>query len=430
MPLINSIIKAVMKQQMDNYIIIEESDGTQYMFNLDSPHPFIENETLEIRVDGLHRNYDLGGGLDTLLGTVLASYMDIPSLCKTPFVLCDEKRWNPVDQYGKKAAEHFFPYHQKGTYHYIEIKYPDDYLDGIEEHLDRCSAFRDSDQYDEMAQEASIILSKKPNSLESYTTMSILFMEKSQFEKAEKYLQTALKILESILPSDDVPYILKANSLPNRTYLKLLMIYIHLLMQQNLIDRTVDLAWKAYSLEPYDQIGIRFYINERTGANFPEMDRDQHKNVAVEPYRHILKYSIPIRDRYNPNGKQHYQTWLDWSPYYRSALITDAHAGYEEIQKMSRQEFINHLHLHELAETSIAENMPDIRLMLARMLASGVPRHEAIHEIGFALMENYRRSHHHDESCPECGHDSCDHDECDHDNCHHNDTSSNDGIND
>ena len=62
------------------------------------------------------------------------------------------------------------------------------------------------------------------------------------------------------------------------------------------------------------------------------------------------------------------------------------------MRKKDPKEVQTHIQIHELIETALAANdPPGVRLQLARMVGSGMSRHEALHNLGIELYRGLQK---------------------------------------
>ncbi|MBN1550069.1 hypothetical protein JW979_01320, partial [bacterium] len=142
---------------------------------------------------------------------------------------------------------------------------------------------------------------------------------------------------------------------------------------------------RCYVLDPTDTLGIRFSIHNITNENVPELNKINEPEI--DPYLHYMKYNIPIRDAYDPNIKLNYKEWIDKGKNYQFILIAEAHNNDTSLMGMKADDIHLHFLQHQMVETALALNDPkELRLDLARLVASGMTRHDAIHYLGRQFM--------------------------------------------
>ncbi len=388
MPLINSIVKTVLKQQLKGKLLIEEADGSRYEYDPGPDHIFIEGETLEIRVDGLTKNLELDG-TDTLMGVVVNSTLDPENAVKSPFEAIQTGDWNPVELFGERAAESLFPVHTGKTYREIRFRMPEMPDEAYREHHNRVGDLFNEHRLDEAILEISWILCRYPWMLDCYHILGNLSMEHKRFVEAEKYFTLGISIAEMSLPGEDTPFILSGRFMENSFYLALIqsMGDMNILMEKQ--DVALEYYRKCLRIDPQDYIGTRFLLKEITGDTFPATG-EHYKLSHIEPYAFINEYEVPIRDTYDPMSKPNANQWSEMSELYRRIIIGRAHEDIFDLDKMSDDDMEFHCNIHVMAETALVNNVPkDSRLLLARYMAGDHDRHEAVHLLGRDLVQAF-----------------------------------------
>jgi hypothetical protein len=85
---------------------------------------------------------------------------------------------------------------------------------------------------------------------------------------------------------------------------------------------------------------------------------------------------------YDPSAAPEAAAWLALPEAERHKLVVKHH----KTAKIEVRNVNGHATAHALVETQLAEGLPAARAALARLLAGGVGRHEAVHALGSVLM--------------------------------------------
>ena len=117
MPLVNSILKTVVRREPSKgRLIIEDlSDQSQYEIPVDSDHQYIPGEILHIRVESFEKNMVIGES-DKLAGPVVHAEIEPGQYVDDRLNIKAKSTWDPVEIYGEQAARHFFPNHSSKKY--------------------------------------------------------------------------------------------------------------------------------------------------------------------------------------------------------------------------------------------------------------------------------------------------------------------------
>ncbi len=384
MPLIDTVIEVTVKQRTESHLIVREKDATEYMFD-PGRGEYIENETLHIRVAGLDRN--LGSGKpDELLGVVVASELKLPDGFRMPVDLIESGTFDPIHQYGPTAAKDFFPEHFEGKWRCLTFSFNTPISEEDVNKINSASDKLDGGDHQEAMEMISEVLGRIPWMIDLYHVMGALAVSHNHPGLAEKYYTMGIKVAETVLPETD-DFILDYREPGNGFYLSLMHSLADQLVRTGNRDKALELYRKCYRLMPQDPGGVRIALQELTGKAYPQMD-EKGREFYVDPYLHYARYKdIPIRDGYDPSTKPDFTQWLKWDESYRRLLIYNAHISWFASQKLSEKEMFMHLLMHDMVESSLARNdPPDLRLHLARMVANGASRHDALHSIGEAII--------------------------------------------
>ncbi|GEM_PF-6017479 len=419
MPLIDSIIKTIVRERQPEYLIVQEpGGGDRYRFTLEQAFLYIENEILEIRVTGLNRSVEIGKPTE-LLGVVVGSELNPQLAGIPPLEVKPDGEWDPVKTYGPDVARQFFPQHCDKPYPklLLQLEVSKEFLEEYENMLreqQTASTNPDSTKTEAMITRFSRILEMHPNHLTPYIRMGTLFADHKMYPIAMKYFELLRRIAEMSLPPDSDDFVLTNESQDNMNYLDALAMNATFLMAMDQKEEAIALFKRYFKHAPMDYHGVRFRLKELTGEEYPFTDP---KNpVNLEPYEQLDTITVPLNDVYYPDTRPDPQKWLRFHPNYKALMIVASHPPIDK--SVSYQEISRHIEAHILAEDAIADDSPQgTRLLVARYIASGVSRHEAIHMIGMKLLEAIRKmnseiegedesSHEHVHG-PDCG---CDHD--------------------
>jgi hypothetical protein len=88
--------------------------------------------------------------------------------------------------------------------------------------------------------------------------------------------------------------------------------------------------------------------------------------------------------RYDPNLAPDAASWLGLDEEERLDLIR----GYHRLNRIKLPSLDAHAIAHLIVENQLAEELPPALNALARLLAGGLERHDAVHAIGAVLMDH------------------------------------------
>jgi hypothetical protein len=86
---------------------------------------------------------------------------------------------------------------------------------------------------------------------------------------------------------------------------------------------------------------------------------------------------------YDPNEKPNAEEWLAIDDSERIALVAEYHKR-NKLKAMNKK---MHASIQAIVENQIAEGIPQVTETLARLMAEGLGRHEALHAIGDVLAD-------------------------------------------
>lgn len=411
MPLIDSVIQTVVRERGNDFLIVQELKGEdRYRFQSKEALAYIENEILDIRVTGLNRTVEIGR-LSELLGVVVSSEISPDKLNIPPIRIEEDGIWDPTTQYGPATAAHFFPSHIGKKVRRIAFRF-----EASPEFLNEYQTFTDLANLPE-SERAQVenpfapigrMIQLQPNHLHPYNALGRIFIEIKAGNIALKYYEMSRKIGEMSLPPDSEDYILSDDDWDNRLYLDALIANGDLLGLMGRKDEAIELYRRYFKHTPTDFHGARFRLKELTKEDFPLSGPKDPPNI--EPYDHLKSFSVPLHDRYYPDAKPSEEQWLRWHPNYKAMMIMAAH---EQPSKDDDLEQVSmHIQLHLIGEDALASNSPEgVRLYMARLVASGLSRHEALHHVGKMVYDEMRKQYqkdHEHEHGPGCG---CEHDD-------------------
>jgi tetratricopeptide (TPR) repeat protein len=96
--------------------------------------------------------------------------------------------------------------------------------------------------------------------------------------------------------------------------------------------------------------------------------------------------AVAMNPEYDPYNPIDAEEWLALSELERTDLVSEYHlASGIEVPSLEA-----HASFHVVVENQIAEDVPEVRTTLARLMKEGLDRHDAIHAIGTVLADNIR----------------------------------------
>jgi tetratricopeptide (TPR) repeat protein len=384
MPLIDTVIELTVKKREKDVLLVAEKDGTEYLFN-PGQGDYIENETLSVRVTGLDRNLELGKK-DVLLGVVVAAELKVTEAIRFPADMMETGTWDPAWQYGPTAAKDFFPDHYNRKWRVLVFTFPSTVPEEDIKTIQTASERLQEGRLDEGKEMISSVLGKIPWLLDLYHVMGVLSLNGRKPETAWKYFQMGIVLAESVLPDTD-DFVLDYMDSRNGFYMSHLHSLADLSVRMGQKEEAVELYGKIYRLMPYDPGCAREQLRLLTGKSYPQTG-EAFEGLPVDPYRQFDDYpDFPLHDSYDPESRTDYVKWLRWEESYRHLLILNAHLNWFAANKFSEKNVIQHILLHDIAETTLArEEHPEMRLNMARSIAQGTSRHEIIHQLGQAVF--------------------------------------------
>jgi tetratricopeptide (TPR) repeat protein len=391
MPLINSLVKARVRQRFKDHLLIEDRETSDsYEYSSADRNLYVEGEILHIRVEGLDRNLEVGR-FDLLAGPVVESELDPVQFLEKPLEWKDRGVWNPVYLYGEKAAEDLFPSHNnQSSFRICEVLHP--VISDPEDwkSLDEARKKMLENDFEGSRLLLSGLLNKSLGHLECLRLLAFMHLQRAELEVAEKYLKSGLSIVESKLPGDPAEYILPGNLMGNFIYLSFLQGSAFAWEHRKDKEKALEYYRKCYMCDPMDHLAARFAIHRLTGEPMPLLE--QTETPGIDPYTMIDKYEIPIHDSYDPNVKVNPEEWLNWPESYRYILILQAHRMDPIFQSKNPDTIQTHMALHHVAENALALNdPPKVRLDAARLIGSGMTRQDVIHFLGQQLLAQTRQ---------------------------------------
>ncbi|MBN1357103.1 hypothetical protein JXA40_12645 [bacterium] len=392
MPLINSVVKSAVRQKHPDHIIIEDLETNEkFEYHAESADQYVESEILQIRVEGLERNFEIHRK-DRLKGPVIDSELNPLISTGLSFRLKEWNSWNPEHLYGQPAARDFFPHHMDvKCFRSFEILAPKLAETKHHQMLDTARKHLLDHDIDKSRYILSQLLSEVPGHLESIRLLGFMHLQKSQLDVAEKYFRTGMNLLEPSLTADSKPFILPGNRIGNYFYLSFLLGTAFFHEHRDNSEKALEYYWKCYRLDPLDHLAARHAIYRISNQPMPFVGK-KHSG-AVDPYAFIDKYDIPIHDVYDPSLRINPDQWLDWPESYRYILILKSHTRDPGFRDRDPDTIHGHMAIHYLAETALALNdPPQIRLEVARLIAGGMSRQETIHFLGEQLLKGMQSS--------------------------------------
>jgi len=390
MPLIDSIMELTVKGRKDKHLIIDEKEGTRYRFDAGREN-YIENEILQIRVTGIEKN-PLIGQNDQLLGVVVSSELDPGKILEKHIEIVETGKWEPTKQYGPTAARELYPQHAGEVFRKLTFSFGGNLEPEDIENINNASNMLQQGNHDEAVEILGSALGKYPWLLDLYHVMGVIAASHQDFDLARKYFLMGCKTAELSLPEDDC-FVLDHREPANSFYQSLLHSLADLLIQTGKNEEALDYYERCYMLTPQDPAGVRVILQKLTGNEYPCTD-ERVAGLPVDPYHYYFKYNdMPISDGYDPDTRPDYEKWLKWEDSYRRLLILLAHQEIFIQNKVKPESVDIHISVHDLAESSLAQNQPEgIRMTLARNLADGHSRHEIIHLIGDRLLKSMAKA--------------------------------------
>ncbi len=92
-------------------------------------------------------------------------------------------------------------------------------------------------------------------------------------------------------------------------------------------------------------------------------------------------------DFYDPDDGPDPQAWLEFDEGERIILVEDYHRQ----ARIRLPNITVHATVHVIVENQVAMRLPAVVKTLARLRAEGLDRHEAIHAIGFVLVQHLQQ---------------------------------------
>jgi len=391
MPLINSIVKAFIRQQNKEFCVVEEIGSKDlYEYIPQEKDVYIEGEILHIRTEGYHKNFELGRH-DRVEGPVVESEFDANQIILGRLDVRDRGEWNPLELYGEKACDALFPGLKDSTKKLLEVVHPQ--LEK-EEDIKLMGQIREAmavNDFEAAKKHLSELIASDMLLVECYRLLGYLHLQRQQVQVAKKYFEWGQQVTELSLP-DDLQDIVCFGKYPgNFTYLSFLHGQAFVFEHEDAKEDAVNQFRYVYGLDPTDHLGARFAINRLTGETMPLLD--PNFRGGIDPYLFVAEYDVPIKDVYDPNVKVDPVKWLDWDTSYKMLLIANAHQNDPMMAYAKAPEIQQHIQLHLVTESAIATNEPPmIRLQLARLIASGNSRHDALHNMGQQMLDAFRQA--------------------------------------
>jgi tetratricopeptide (TPR) repeat protein len=409
MPLVNSVVKAVVSQHLIDHVILKEIDTDEiYEFSIKDPDAIIPGEVLHIRVEGMQKNLEVGRR-DRINGVVVESSLDPAGIMDTGSSLSEIEVWDPEFQYGKKAAAALFPFHAGKKFTVFKITDKERDVQNLNETFRASQEALRNEEFPKAETLLKELLGLLPYDLDLLRILGYLYLHIGKVNLAARYFQLGINLVQAILPEDASSMILPGKYSGNFMYLSYLNGMGFMLEKSPQPKEALPIYRKCYQLDPMDGIGVRFGIHRITHEKLPVLD--PQSGIEIDPYMFTREYDIPIRDVYDPNTRLDPKKWLSMSETYQFLLISKAHASDPAFKNAKPEQLQAHLILHHITESTLASNIePHFRLSLARMVAQGYSRHEAVHLLGQQLLRMYQdqsdAGHDHHEHGPDCG---CEH---------------------
>ena len=388
MPLVNSVIKTVVRRINPASLVVQEIGGDSYIFTPPTDLEAVESEILHIRVEDFQRAV-LIGELPSVGGVVVDREFQPELFVERPITLSQKKTWNPAKAYGPEAAVELFPWHS-GDFRVMEFVFPEmqNVQDDLVQKMQNLLNKKDHDEAELLAHE---MLAQDLQMFTAYDFLAAYYMARSKVELAVRYLKAALAFFAKPLEDAGTDFILDRRSVWNNHFLASLQRTGQLLELMKAREEALACFKQGYLLDPYDHLGNRIFLT-RLGNEKKLPGFRNEESIEVDPYLFVGKYNMPIHDRYEPNMKIDPEKWLEWSFTYRMVLINIAHVEMAR-QVKKKEDYYQHINLHYMMETALALNdPPGIRLTLARLIGSGMQRHEALHVAGEKLQEIFQQA--------------------------------------
>ncbi len=383
MQLINATVNTIVREIHSDYLIVENLETKErFEFAPQDNKIYVPGEELEIRVDSIQRNL-LIGRIDGIDGEIVNSFPMMREYAEQPVFLEELGEWDPDYLFGEKASKVFFPQCSGKKYRMLEIKTDLKSNDKIKKLRRKVDEKMEQEDYRSAFEIEQSILADQPYHIPTILRMYFHIEQLGDIQMMEAYVRHFVHIVERAFPDLGDRILLDSRIFLNMKYMQSLATLAELAAHKGNQDESLALFRKVYRLDPYDTLMVRFRLHEDTGEPFPLLD----SRSPIEPYLFIREYNIPVRDKYDPNLRPAPKKWLSWSSMYKHILIIAAHENDRIWARMSREEKIGHIRLHEYCEDVLAANaIPGIRLQFMKILAEGVPRHEALHVVGEAIL--------------------------------------------
>lgn len=387
MPLIDSVIELKVKGHTNDYLLVEEADGTRYRFDA-GREVYVENELMQVRVTGMDKNLVLGED-DQLLGVVVSSEMAPEKILDKPIEVVETDQWDPEKQYGPTAARELFPKHAGRSFRRFTFSFTEA-LDEVDiNEINASSDLLQQGNHAEAVEKISKAVGKYPWLVDLYHVLGVIAVTHQQTELARKYFEMGCKISEHSLPKDADSFVLDHREPANSFYQSHMHSLADTLMNLGQQEAALDMLERCYMLTPQDPAGIRVVLQKFTGEKYPLTD-EKTMRLPVDPYHHFFKYNdMPIRDGYDPDSRPDYEQWLRWEDSYRRLLILLSHQGWFVMNKFKPEDVDLHISLHDMTESALARNFPEgIRMQFARTMAEGKSRHDTVHVMGDMILKS------------------------------------------